>query len=191
MNCRYAREIINIVLDGEGHPLEAQAREHLLECDCCRDWHASVQRAMAMLQASEAPPMPDIAAMVTRQLPASHPASRRGRINPRRALAWFIAAWIMGAVVVGGVAVAALPMIDVAGLGHAISLTKTMIRPLGEVVTAVKAGAVVIGREAVSIARAVGLGRALTIPLLIDLAIVAVVLLIRHRRHAISNACLI
>jgi len=191
MNCRYAREIINSIIDRESHPLEAEAREHVLECGSCREWQASMDHALGIMAAAEAPPMPDIAAMVMSRLPAAHPASRQVAMSPRKALSWLGVAWLLGAIVVAGLLIAVLPTVNIGGLGHAISVIRTMLSPLAAVFAVGRAVAVVIGQGTMGIARAVGLGPALMVPLVLDLLLLGVVLLVWHRRHLAASACLV
>ncbi len=191
MNCRYAREIINTLIDGESHPLEAGMRQHLRECDSCREWHSEMQRGLAMLQASEAPPMPDIAAMVMRRLPAAHPASMRPAFPFARALYLLAAAWLVGMIMGAALLVAVLPEVSAARLAEVVGLTKSVLGPMGTLVAAFKTAFAAVAQGVVSITGVIGLGTAIAVPLVIDLVIFAVLLLVWHRRQLISNACLI
>jgi predicted anti-sigma-YlaC factor YlaD len=191
MNCRYVREIINSIIDGEGHPLAAEAREHIRECDSCREWHVGMEQTLGLLRSSEAPPMPDIAAMVMSKLPSVHPASRRAGLSSTKALSWLGAGWLLGAVSVAILLIAIWPSVSTNNLGHAINVVRGVVAPLGAALVAVRAAAAIVGHAAMGIARAVGLGPALMAPLFFDLALLAVVLLVWHRRHLAANACLI
>lgn len=193
MNCRYARETINTVMDGEGHPLAAEAREHIGECASCREWQAGMDHALEMLQASETPPAPDISAMVMSKLPAAHPASRRTEpagLSPRRAISWLGAGWVVGAMIIAAAIFTILPRLDLGGLGPAVEVVKNVLRPLLAVLLAARAAAVLIGHSAVAVARAIGIGPALAVPFSLDLALAGIGVLIWHRRRLPANACL-
>ena len=191
MNCRYAREITNSIIDGEGHPLAAEAREHIQECDACRDWNVGMERVLGLLRSSEGPPVPDIASMVMSKLPAAHPASRRAWLSPKTALAWLAAAWLLGAAMGAGLLVAILPELSIARLAEAIGITKSVLAPIITLLAAGKTAAVAVAQSVVSIAKVIGLGPAIAVPLVIDLVLLVVILLVWHRRHAVTNACLI
>lgn len=191
MNCRYAREIINLVIDGEGHPLAAEAKAHVAECESCREWNVGMEQALGLLQSAEAPPMPDIAAMVMSKLPAQHPASTRQALTPQKALSWLGAGWLVGAAVLAILMFAILPTLNIDGLGHGISVAKTILSPVSTALGAVRATASVLGHGALGVGKAIGLGPALGVPLFIDLILVAIVFLVRHRRQLAVNACLI
>ncbi len=102
MNCRQAREIMNLVFDGERHPLESSAREHVHGCSECRQWLAGMERVIGcMASAQDRMPRIDISAAVMARLPERHPASveRRRVLISRRALTWMCAGWAFGFVV--------------------------------------------------------------------------------------------
>lgn len=130
MNCDRAREILNTLLDGEVHPGASEVRRHLSECDCCRDWHASLSGVSRLLdEAREDAPEVDIAAAVMARLPTSHPASRRapGRSYPGLILAWLGASWLLGLLMLTALGVAvygwtaswSADRIVVGAIGHA------------------------------------------------------------------------
>lgn len=194
MNCRYAREIINSVVDGEGHPLEAEAREHICACQDCREWQAGMDHVLDLLHSAEAPPTPDIAAMVRIRLPSAHPASVRSQaawLSPRKALSWLGASWLIGAAIVAAAVLALWPSLNIDSLMHSFGIIKHLLLPLDAAVVVAKAAAQIAGQTALGLGRAVGLGPALMVSLVVDLAILAVVLLIWHRRHLAASACLI
>lgn len=96
MNCKQAREIMNLVFDGEAQPLEANAREHVGECRECRQWLAGVERVVECVVSARAQiPQVDIAALVMSRLPARHPASvqRPRALVSRRAVSWMLIGW--------------------------------------------------------------------------------------------------
>ncbi len=191
MNCRYAREVINLVIDGEDHPLAGEARLHVEECPECRQWHAEMQRVLGMLNASPAPLVPDIADMVTNRLPAQHPASSHSGLTLARALSWLAAAWLLGLIMGAGLLVAVLPEVSVARFVEAVGLTKSVLGPIGTIMAAMKTAFLAIAQGMVSVAGVIGLRTAIAVPLVIDLVLLVVILLVWHRRRLISNACLI
>ena len=96
MNCKQSREIMNLVFDGETHPLEANAREHIGECQECRQWLAGMERvAECMSSEREQLPEVDIDSSVMARLPARHPASvQRPRVLiSSRAMSWMLIGW--------------------------------------------------------------------------------------------------
>ena len=104
MNCKEAREIINLLMDGDQHSQADQAHAHVSECAPCMEWQASMDRALSIISAQELPEI-DLAPAIMSRLPRHHPASQvRKRWMPGRALAWVGACWAAGllAVVVIG-----------------------------------------------------------------------------------------
>ncbi|HET6453659.1 MAG TPA: hypothetical protein VFI02_04590 [Armatimonadota bacterium] len=104
MNCKGAREIINLLMDGEQHPQADQAHAHVSECASCMEWQSSMDCALSIISAQELPEI-DLAPAIMSRLPEHHPASQvRKRWMPGRALAWIGACWAAGlpAVVVIG-----------------------------------------------------------------------------------------
>lgn len=191
MNCRYAQEIINTLIDGESHPLAAEARQHANECDSCREWQSSMERTLGLIADSEPPPMPDIAAMVMSRLPAQHPAARPAAFSPGKALAWLAAAWLLGMVMGAGLLIAILPDVSVARLAEAIGITKSVLAPMSTILAAIQTAFAAVGQGALSIIMAIGLGPTIAVPLVIDLVLLLVILLVWYRRQLISNAILV
>jgi len=107
MNCKQAREILNSMLDGEGHPRIGDAREHMRLCAECREWLAGTERTVQIVESHGAGFFaPDIAASVMARLPDRHPASvlsRRGAWNWRRGLIWVGASWLVGLLAVAAI----------------------------------------------------------------------------------------
>lgn len=107
MNCKQAREILNSMLDGEGHPRIADAREHVRLCAACREWLAGTERTLQIVESHLADIVaPDIAASVMSRLPDRHPAgvgSRRRALNWKRGLIWVGASWLVGLLAVAAV----------------------------------------------------------------------------------------
>jgi len=194
MNCRYAREIVNLLLDGEGHPLAAEAEVHVRECAECREWQEGMEQALEMLQTPQVPPMPDIASMVMTRLPAAHPASTRTReawLSPPGVLPWLGAGWLIGAIILSAFAMMLLPMLKFADLAPAVEAIKSIVTPIGALIVAARAAITPLIHSVMAVARAIGLGPALGVPLCLDLALLAIVLLVWHRRRLAVNACLI
>lgn len=107
MNCKEAREIINLLMDGDQHPQADQAHAHVSECASCMEWQSSMDRAMSLISAEQLPEI-DLSAAIMSRLPKHHPASQRRKLRmPGRALAWLAACWGAGllALLVIGVAV--------------------------------------------------------------------------------------
>lgn len=189
MNCRYAREIINLAIDGERHPLEAEARQHICECEACQGWQAGMDSALGLLAAAGPPPMPDISALVMSKLPERHPASIPKAVPSVQLLSWFGFAWLLGVMLVAGLFMTLLPTLNVGGLGRLISALPAVLSPIKDAIVIGRS----IGHGALMIAQGIGIGKILTVPLLLDLGLVTIALLIWHRRRLItaSHACLI
>lgn len=103
MNCRQARNIINLLLDGE-YPVHADdARQHLASCASCRKWHESMERAVCVAETAPVGLIaPDLSASIMARLPERHPASLRAPRRTwtwKRGLGWAAAAWVAGLVV--------------------------------------------------------------------------------------------
>ena len=93
MNCKDAREIINVLMDGEAHPRAEEARAHVSQCADCREWQSSMDCALNLISAGEFAEV-DLALAIMSRLPEHHPASQvRKRWMPGRALAWIGACW--------------------------------------------------------------------------------------------------
>jgi len=104
MKCKQAREILNLLTDGESHARADEAREHLARCAACREWKAGMEQVLSLLEAAPSPESVDIAAAVMARLPDRHPASLRQRRSPvaRVILAWTGACWLIGMAAVCG-----------------------------------------------------------------------------------------
>lgn len=191
MNCKYAREILNQMIDGESHPLISEARQHMLECAPCRQWHESMTEVLSMLDASEDLPMPDIAGMVMNRLPAHHPASRPVALNPIRALSWLGLAWLVSAVTIVGLIATYLPSLHIPGLTHVFGVIKTLIAPIVAASGVAKTLGLAITHGFTAVSRTVGYGPTLVAPTVIDVLLLAVAFLVWHRRRLAINACLI
>ena len=102
MNCTQAREILNLLLDGEECSNADVAREHLAVCSSCREWHAGMERVVRLAESASAGlPAPDLSASIMSRLPARHPASVRPRTRSwlsRRGLIWVAASWVVGVI---------------------------------------------------------------------------------------------
>ena len=189
MICKSAQEILNSIFDGDEHAFAAEAREHVRECDGCREWYASTMRALDLMRSSPEPPVPDIAAMVARRLPAVHPASvaRQSWL-----LAGLAACWVIGggALVIG--LMVAMRWLSVGSIVHAYSSARTVAGAFGGFATAGRAVAEVAGHVLGGLGGAVaGLGPVLLTFVVIDLAGLAIILLVWRRRPRITSACLI
>jgi predicted anti-sigma-YlaC factor YlaD len=107
MNCKQAREILNSMLDGEGHPRIGDAREHMRLCAECREWLAGTERMVQIVESHGAGVFaPDIAASVMARLPDRHPAgvrSRRRAWNWKRGFVWVGASWLVGLLAVAAI----------------------------------------------------------------------------------------
>jgi predicted anti-sigma-YlaC factor YlaD len=194
MNCKKARDILNSVFDGEEHALAAEASEHVRECDWCREWYATTMRALDLMRSSSEPPVPDIAAMVARTLPGVHRASARGR--PSRRALWLLtglaACWVIGggALVVG--LMAALRWLSIGSIVDAYSSARTIAGALGGLAAAGRAVVQVAWHVLSGLGGALaGLGPVLLTVVAIDLAGLAIILLLCRRRPRITSACLI
>lgn len=96
MNCKEAREIINLLMDGEQHPQADQAHAHVSVCDACAEWQSSTECTVSLISAGEFPEI-DLSAAIMSRLPKHHPASQRRKLRiPGRALAWIGACWGAG-----------------------------------------------------------------------------------------------
>lgn len=133
MNCTQAREILNILIDGEQHPRTDEARRHLAECADCAEWQAGIERSLLLLDSiRDDVPEADISAAVMASLPSRHPALRRssGRSRFRPILVWLAASWLAGLLMLGVLGVAVYGWI-------ASSLTgRTVVDAVGYVKTA-------------------------------------------------------
>lgn len=109
MNCKQAREILNSMLDGEGHPRIGDAREHMRLCAECREWLAGTERTVQIVESHGASfSAPDIAASVMSRLPDRHPAgvvSRRRAGNWKRGFVWVGASWLVGLLAVAAIGI--------------------------------------------------------------------------------------
>ena len=189
MICKSAQEILNSIFDGDEHAFAAEAREHVRECDGCREWYASTMRALDLMRSSPEPPVPDIAAMVARRLPAVHPASvaRQSWL-----LAWLGVCWAAGAVVVILALIAVLQRLSIGSVVRAYDSARTIAGAFGGLATAGRAVAEVAGHVLGGLGGAVaGLGPVLLTFVVIDLAGLAIILLVWRRRPRITSACLI
>jgi hypothetical protein len=100
MNCKEAREIINLLMDGDQRSKADQAHAHVSVCDACAEWQTSMDRALDLISAGELPKV-DLAPAIMSRLPEHHPASQvRKRWMPGRALAWVGACWAAGSLAV-------------------------------------------------------------------------------------------
>jgi len=99
MKCTEAREIMNLLFDGEDHLEVDAAREHLGLCASCREWHAGMERVIHLADSVSADlDAPNLRASIMARLPDRHPASvrrRRNWVSPRT-LGWVAAGWLAG-----------------------------------------------------------------------------------------------
>lgn len=194
MKCNAAREILNSVFDGDEHALAGQAREHLTECADCRDWHTSMTRTLALLDSSDEPIVPDIAAMVSRKLPAAHRAASRGAGHwaPLGLLALLAAGPLMGvlaAVLMWGYASRSL---GGGWVWQAVSVSRTLSSVPNALPAAGRALISIAAQILAALARVmVGFGPVLLWAIALNLAILIVVVMIWRRRPRMTSACLI
>ncbi len=197
MNCKKAREILNLLTDGEEHARAQEARGHVSQCAACREWHATMQRTLRFMDALPDVPMErDIAAAVMARLPERHPASvakRESRWFSKRALVWAGAGWLIGVMVltVAGLGLSSLFNEDslsravVHGYGsvHAAgSLFESILARVGTLVTAIDSvlGALVLAAASL---------RSVIISLFIsEVAVLVVIVLVWRRRRAAAHA---
>ena len=141
MNCKQAREIMNLVFDGETHALEAGAREHMRDCAECRQWLADTERLLGcMASVQERLPRMDISAAVMSRLPERHPASVQTRrvLVTRRAMAWMCAGWAFSFVVLAALGVIGIHWLSSSPLvGQQVVTMYTLMRTLSDSVVAV------------------------------------------------------
>ena len=95
MKCKEAREIINLLMDGEQHSQADQAHAHVSECASCMEWQSSMDCLVSLISAPELPEV-DLAPAIMSRLPEHHPAAQTRRWLPGRALAWIGACWGAG-----------------------------------------------------------------------------------------------
>lgn len=145
MNCKQAHEIMNLILDGEAHPLEASAREHIQACPECRQWLAGMEHVTGcMASALDRMPQIDISAAVMARLPERHPASveRRDVLVSRRALAWMCAGWAFGLVTMLLIGLLAMPWLTTPSVGRYVvagyTVSRTILGSVGSSVSALK-----------------------------------------------------
>jgi predicted anti-sigma-YlaC factor YlaD len=70
MKCEEAREIINLLLDGEEDRRAEEAQSHIDNCAECMEWHRSFQSAMlALEEMKECIPDVDFADLIIARLP--------------------------------------------------------------------------------------------------------------------------
>ncbi len=156
MNCKQAREIMNLVFDGEMNPLEAGAREHCGACRECGQWMAGMERVTeCVTSARKQLSQPDIATLVMSRLPARHPASveRRRVLISRRALSWMLMGWAAAfciMVVLGAVAFKWLGT-PIAGerVVQSYSVSRTIAQTTAAIVGAFKPLGAAVGSVAV------------------------------------------
>lgn len=97
MKCSEARQIINLLMDGEQDPQAEEARAHVSECSSCAEWQSSMDRVLGFITAEELPEV-NLAPAIMSLLPEHHPASQlQKRRVTGRALAWIGACWAAGA----------------------------------------------------------------------------------------------
>ena len=100
MKCTEAREILNLLFDGEDPARGEAAKEHLSLCASCREWHAGMERVIHLADSVSADTdAPDLRAAIMARLPDRHPASARSRRRRwawKRGLIWVGASWIIG-----------------------------------------------------------------------------------------------
>lgn len=115
MNCKNAREIVNILMDGEEHAQGWQARVHMDTCQDCLEWYQSMTTAIGLIDDSSDLPEIDISAAVMAKLPKQHPYAQKAPVVKRKTLlAWIGASWAAGfAVLVLAAAVVMLRMPDI------------------------------------------------------------------------------
>jgi hypothetical protein len=193
MKCNSAREILNRIFDGDDHPLAEQARQHLQECDACGDWHTSTVRVVEALGSCEEIDVPDIAGMVSRRLPAAHPASVGGR-NPARQwlLGALAACWLIGGGVLLAGAVIVTQWLNTGSIADAWSFARSFREVLGGFASAGRPLIGAAGHVLSGLGGAIwSLGPILLAIVMIDLAGLAIVLLVWRRRLRVSSACFI
>lgn len=145
MNCTQAREILNILIDGEQHPRTDEVRRHLAGCADCAEWHADIERSLLLLESiRDDIPEVDISAAVTASLPSRHPASRRSseRSRLRLILAWLAASWLAGLLMLSVLGVAIygwmVSLLTGRNVVDAVGYVKTTSGVLGTVTSPVR-----------------------------------------------------
>lgn len=196
MRCAKAREILNLLMDGEEHARAEEAREHVRLCAACRQWHAGMERALRLLEASpDVPKEPNIAAAVMARLPARHPASvtrPERRWHSRRVLIWVAAGWLIGvmALITTGLGLSKLlPEDSVAGAvvrayGSARiagSLFEGVLVAFGTLTTSAKSILMGMG------VAAAGLGSLAIQVLVFDAAVLLVIVVVWRRRRTVAG----
>jgi len=141
MNCKTTQDILNSIIDGDEPALAPQAREHLRECNECREWYSSMLQAVSVLDSCEDLVVPDIATMVMVQLPASHPVSLRlsSRRSPGRFLVWVGAGWLFGLLFIITVLWAVTHWLGLSAMVHACCTAKISVSVLANTLMAGKA----------------------------------------------------
>ncbi len=192
MNCEKTRKILNSVWDGDEDASAAGAREHLRDCEDCQQWHESTVRVLAAVRSYQQPPVPDIAAMVARRLPAQHPVATRNHRVQWRPFVGISASCVL----VGGLTAMILAFLAGRLLNGGIAIIVNCGRAFAHAV----AGLLVAGRSMAGIADhlvrgftgiAVSFGPVLLCAAVLNLAVVIAVLLLWRRRSSVSSACLI
>lgn len=91
MDCDKAREIINRVIDGEGHSAAGEAYQHINDCDRCAKWHSSMEKMLSAIISANSLPYLDFSAAIMTSLPERHPAAEGMPFRDLRRLAVWIA----------------------------------------------------------------------------------------------------
>lgn len=193
MNCEKARDVVDSTLSGEVHIMAAAARDHIDQCAACREWEQGMLHALEVLESLPELQVPDISAMVMRQLPDAHPASLRQRYDPLLGVvAWLGTGWALVFLVAAFAAIAGSQLLSTGGVVQAWSFARMVGNSLEPAVAAGRALAELV-TACVTVLIKTSAPRA--VPLLVfvlaDCAVLAAILFGWRRRGRMINACFV
>ncbi len=80
MKCETVREALSARIDGEAEPIPADMTDrHLGTCSACRGWYRSAETLRRTMILQTAPPVPDLTAAITADLPPARRAPQLAR----------------------------------------------------------------------------------------------------------------